>query len=312
MDPLASEVLVQQSQNTEHSRNTVRALVGVVIILLVTVCTFLLVYPPSGAVIETTISAAMLPSELSTARFAPARFASAPAAVYTRDVWTYTKTHYDGHIVSVAAGIPEVVVTEGSDGLYRVFVSSVSVLASEQAILGAALSPNTQIVAVTRQSTGAPGSFSARDYDVVLVFPATGKEISMGNGFAPIFVDDTTLLWVSPLGVHSRNIATGETKLLVKHTFTSVVSSVTYSPDKTLVAWSDLAGSSAEVYRIQTGEKVASFAAVLPLITLSNSGLYSLTPQDWRTTVTYYPLDGSTSRMMHWLPGNYQIRKLAL
>lgn len=312
MEPIAPEVIVQQSQNTEHPRSMVRALVGVAIILLVAIGTFLLIYPPSGAVIETAISAAMLPSELSTARFAPARFASAPTVIYTKSGLGYSKNYYDGHIISVAAGSPEVVVTEGSDGLYRIFVSSVSVLASERSLLGAALSPNKQVLAVTRQSNGAPGSLSARDYDVVLVFPTTGKEISMGNGFAPVFVDDTTLLWISPLGVHSRNIATGETKLLVKHTFSSVVSSATYSPDKTLVAWSDLAGSSTEVYRIQTGEKVASFAAVLPLITLSNTGLYSLTPQDFRTTVTYYPLDGSTSRMMHWLPGNYQIRKLAL
>ncbi|MBP7741685.1 MAG: hypothetical protein KA104_03275 [Candidatus Pacebacteria bacterium] len=146
----------------------------------------------------------------------------------------------------------------------------------------------------------------------MLIVPATGREFTIGSGFAPTFIDDTTLLWISPAGVHSRNIATGETKLLVKHTFTNVMSSATYSPDKTLVAWSDLAGTNTDVYSIKTGIKVASFADVLPLITLTNTGLLSLTPQEWRTTVTYYSFDGSASRMIHWLPGSYQIRKIAL
>ncbi len=312
MESLSPDVGTQLSQDPAQARHTKQALVGVTIILLAAVVTFLCIYPPSGKFIEGTISAVMLPNELSTARFAPARFATAPAAVYTKNGSNYIRNFYDGHIISVAAGIPEVVVTEGSDGLYRVFVSSVSVLASERALLGAALSPNQRAVAVTRQSSGAPGSLSARDYEVVIVFPGNGKEISMGNGFAPVFVDDGTLLWITPLGVHSRNIATGETKLLVKHTFAHVVSSVTYSPDKSLVAWSELSGSTTDVYRIQTGEKVASFAAVLPLIALSNTGLFALNPQEWRTTVTYYSLDGSHSQMVHSLPGSYQIRKLAL
>lgn len=312
MDPIVPEVIAGPSTTSVPRPFLIQEIIGVVIIILVAVTTFVFIYPPTGTVIEETISAAMLPEALKTVRFAPARFASAPTAVYTRDVWSYSKSYYDGHIVSVSQGRPEVVVTEGSDGLYRVFVSSVSVLASERPILGAALSPNKEIVAVTRQSNKNPDTRSARDYDVVLIFPATGKEISMGNGFAPIFVDDSTLMWTSPLGIHTRNIVTGETNLRVKHTFSSVVSSVTYSPDRTLVAWSDLAGSSTDVFSIQTGEKVASFASVLPLIALSNTGLFSLTPQVWMTIVTHYSFDGADSRMIHWLPGNFQISKLTL
>ncbi len=312
MSPLAQEDVVQSTPSSVRVHNRIREIIGIVVILVLAVGTFVCIYQPTGSALQEAVSATMLPKELSAAHFAPARFASAPSALYARDTWGYSKTYFDGHIVSVAAGTPQVVVTEGGDGLYRVFVSSISVYASEYSLLGAALAPSRQVLAVTRQATGTPGSLRVRDYDVVLVFPSTGKEISMGNGFAPMFVDDTTLLWISPLGVHSRNIVTGETKLLVKQMFTSVVSSATYSPDKTLVAWSNLAGSTTDVYRVETGEKIATFGAVLPLIALSNSGLFSLTPQGWRTSVSYYPLDGSPSRMVHWFPGSYQISKLAL
>lgn len=312
MEPETPAYVIPNYKEPRVSKRSVVIIASSVILLLVILGALVAFFRPIAEPVQGMVSALMQPAELASARFAPAAFAEAPAAVYTDGGMTYHTSSFDGRIMALASGHPEGVVAKGSDGTYRVFIGDTSVLSSDVPILSAAVSPSGTAVAVARATKGEGYFYAANDVEVVIGFPATGKEIVIGNGFAPVFTDESHVTWFAPAGIYSIDLATGSATLLLDQTFRNVLSSVTYSPDHALVAWSDLSGIDTVVYRLATGEQVASFSEILPLITLTNESLYSLDVGGWGTAVNRYAFSGGAPVRVHWLPGYYQIRKLAL
>lgn len=310
MDTPPQPYVLPQSADAGSGKR-VFAIIAVAVLGIIALLAAFLFFAPITAPVQGIMSALSQPAELAGARFAPASFATARTAVYTDAGAHYATKSYDGHIVGFATGKTGGVVTQGSDGVYRIVSGDEVLVSSTMPVLGASISPNGKEVAFSRKISGKSDSRSANDFEIVVTFPATGREIVIGKGFAPLFTDNSHLTYFAPVGVHAIDLATGSTTLLVKHTFRSVVSSATYSPDYMLTAWSDLSETDTLVYRLATGEQVASYPQTLPLITLGNDQLYSLDAGWWGTTIDVHSFTGS-SRFLHWLPKYYQIRKLAL
>lgn len=100
----------------------------------------------------------------------------------------------------------------------------------------------------------------------------------VATGYAPLIVSDTAFLYMATSGIHRYDVRTGESLRLLEHSFSTVLSPVLVSPDRTLIAFRDPTTSATLVYRV--GETslvlVREVSEFLVSPALSNDALYDV------------------------------------
>lgn len=137
------------------------------------------------------------------------------------------------------------------------------------------------------------------------------QEIAMG-GYAPEFIDDTHIGYFTKAGYRVYDTTVGTSTLvgtfLPGITFSS---RITYSPDRTLVIWTDTASHTTTVARVSSENyaPVATFAA-FDQASLSNTHAYDLRKGMPASQVIQHPLDDGRASVAVLLPASLGIQLL--
>lgn len=314
---LETQTLPASSEMSSESnrRHTVRILIGTAVLLVVVtiagVFAAIRYYAPATEL----WSALTLPSELRQAHFITRGTDVSVYAVTASHGYVSESTGQGRYVVYAAPKEDALFVTaDPVTSTYHLELNGKVVLTSLEPITTAALSPNKKQVVYAKQREGIEASRDAADWDVILFFPATSKNIVVSPGFAPFFIDDTHVARFTNAGIYVIDTVTSTQTELLKQEFKQMLPGFSQSPDHTLIAWSDPVTKSTLVYRTGSSlTRVMAFDGFVPLFALGNSALYrmKLTPEG--TTIYRYSFTSTDSaRMIHTLPVSLQISALSL
>ncbi|KND49775.1 MAG: hypothetical protein AB203_01660 [Parcubacteria bacterium C7867-008] len=143
---------------------------------------------------------------------------------------------------------------------------------------------------ITQLFTGK--KISPNDWNIVLRNVSNPEGAVIAHGYAPVFVDNTHISYFSVAGVVMYDLTTKSAKLVFKYPEGSMLDSkVQYSPDHSLVMWSNKIGGDIILSRISASSftNLRTFKRFTNPI-LTNTNLYELRknpkgPEIWRHAV---------------------------
>lgn len=270
-------------------------------------------YPPISRVVSEAVSIKTLPSELREATFLSYSEESGSALYAVNGMKFASSPHPSTIVVGVPSHKHELLVTyEPSSSLYRIELGGVVLVESAERIMGASVSPDGRQVAYASQIKGKEGSKNPDDWHITMVYPATKKSLEYGIGFSPFFIDDSTLGRFSGTGIYSVQLKTGSSTELLHARFVQIVP-VIQSPDRTLIAWSNVIVKSSFVYRVGSSfELVTKIPEYMSLIALGNTNLYRLQLQKQGTEVWEYSLTDAAFKKINMIPAHLHIIGISL
>lgn len=220
----------------------VLSLIGVIVLLAVGAYVFTRL--PLGEQVH----ALMLPKELQGAQFV----SSSPKGTV---VYEHTGSKYQPRM-QFAGVVDSVVETaEGYAGLKRSvtgdgvhLVAMQEVVAESASARSLSASPDGRRIAYAETSDGSVYAKDPSQWLVKVYYPDPGTTQTVGAGFAPFFLSDTTLGWFTALGAYQMNLEQGTVTALLSESFTQPFEGVMVSPNRTIVA--RVATDGVHVYRI--------------------------------------------------------------
>lgn len=221
------------------------------------------------------------------------------------------------HSSTILVGIPSrehqlMVTYEPSSSLYRIELAGAVLTETKERIMGATISPDGRQVAYASQVKGKEGSKEAGDWHITMVYPATKKSLEYGIGFSPFFINDSTLGRFSGTGIYSVDLTTGSSTELLRANFVQAMP-ITQSPDRTLIAWSNVIVKSTFVYRLGSSfELVTKIPEYMSLATLGNTALYRLQLKKQGTEVLAYPLTSEAPKKVNSIPAHLHVLGISL
>jgi len=140
------------------------------------------------------------------------------------------------------------------------------------------------------------------------------EPMPIGLGYAPHFIDDLHVVFISGGQVVVHNMVTSmRTVIGTLPADLSLSSKVTYSPDRTLMVWTDLAGGMSTVARISpTTYEVVRTMPALNSPVLTNTAVYDVVPATGGAKLVTYDLATDTASRTTFLPFQDQIVSITL
>lgn len=177
-------------------------------------------------------------------------------------------------------------------------------------------SPNGTLHTYTETTVGSTTSRIPRAATVttsqwrVYVADTSGKATLIASGYAPAFLDDTHLMYFAPGGIAIHDLQTNDTILLNRLAASSTIGSIVrYSPDRTLVLWTDVSGYQSVLARVSTNsyEVIHSFGGLASPI-LTNTYIYDVRGSSDGSDLWRYALDGSAVTKILTFPAALNVR----
>lgn len=302
-----------------HEPITIGILVAGVLMLLLSAA---LIFPQLTYPIRTSISAQRAANTLSGAIF----FSDKPTAtaIYTAEKGSYKEQSSDGVIISTTRTKDgDVRIIQTKDG-FEIRAGERLLVQSKAPLLSLDHSPDGKYVTYAEQTSSIPTiTFAAaslpfftltpNDWSVVVLDIAANTRFVMGAGVHPSFVDATHIVRITPVGIFSTNILTGESTELLKKSFTSVSTTGLVSPSHEFIGVSVPTEKRATIYRASatTLEEVASLSLGerFSSYTLGNTGLYVLRAGQQGTEVRLKTFMGEDIHVVT-LPESMQITRI--
>jgi hypothetical protein len=136
-----------------------------------------------------------------------------------------------------------------------------------------------------------------------------GEPTEVAQGYGPAFLDDTHIGYFSDTGYTVLDLTSGETLFTSPFSTGSTLGhGVQYSPDRTLVMWTDAATKETIVARVDTGtyERIGTFTE--PALRLMNEAVYELRPTPEGMELRSYPLTGGAGTSVTHLPAHMKVQ----
>jgi hypothetical protein len=133
-------------------------------------------------------------------------------------------------------------------------------------------------------------------------------------GYAPAYLDVSHLVYFSPGGIVVRDLKSGATSLLfARATSTPLYEQVKYSPDRTMMLWTDAKTDETVLARVTD----TSYAPVHVFVglkdaVLTDTALYGIRPSPQGSQLWRYALDGSSAAAVLTFPQSLRIGQLFL
>lgn len=303
------------------------------IITIIVIAIFLLVliagavaaafyYPPAIAL----RSALTLPHELKGAVF----LADGPAGTtaYTLSGFSYKPQALNGILLSGTDHLATSVVRTGES--YVLTLNGKSLPATSTPRVGvSALTDGSMAVYATTPTTTPQLLSAAPNLYQVLTLDATQWHIELvqlrpttimtqrgPSGMAPLFLDGTHIVYLSPAGIFVWNPASGTVTELLHRTFRNIAVSMLQSPDHSLIAYRDLSAKNVTIYRVTatSAEAVATIAAEKSVSSyaLGNDALYALHTTPNGTEIWKQGFADKEPHRIGFLPQSLQITRLLI
>ncbi len=181
-----------------------------------------------------------------------------------------------------------------------------------------ALSPDTSKVAFTEFNIEAQPlegrQEGTENWNAVVYESLTGIRTMLGQGFSPFFIDDTHVIRFSSKGIVRTNLADKTEAIIHTAPFVTFVG-VSQSPDRSRIAWIDAKTGAVTVARI-AGDSIETVMTIpsvkSPVISLSDSALYSLAVKTSGVEVWKYTFGSTEPVLIHTFPPKVLITSLIL
>lgn len=315
-----------------HSeRSRVLLVVLAFVVVVAAAGCFAYLYPPARESVTDAWSVLRLPSDLRNATFVSYKqgipqlvqvkgLKYVPTGALHSKVFAYA--HVGTTTVFSIGGLPTSTTTEP----YGIFIGDTGIAQEAAPIPTVAISPDGNIIAysVAATSTGSAASTSAKTnglFSVIgspfyttpdgwvtklfLLLPQ--KEVTIGSGYSPLFIDSTHIVLFEKNGVFVLDTTTAKETLLLAQDFGTIGRPI-QSPDRSLIGWIDQASKTFFLYRITPAsiKLSASFPVPQGYLTLGNHSLYAIHNQGlWELALT-----GGKARLVDTFPKSAAITNL--
>jgi hypothetical protein len=184
------------------------------------------------------------------------------------------------------------------------------------------LAPHTKVLAfaqskesLTHTDKNVPHPLSAANpgqWDIRLGFPQGSTSAPLATGYAPLFIDDSHLVFFGPAGIYGYDLSAGTITRLATGQFPLLLGPVVQSPDRTLFALRDAVKKTTSVYRVDLGKVVLirEIPEILVAPALSDSALYNLVGTGHGGEVWRYGLAGGDAKRIYTLPKMLSISRI--
>jgi hypothetical protein len=149
---------------------------------------------------------------------------------------------------------------------------------------------------------------------VVYIEKKGGGSTAVAHGVGPGFLDATHVLYFGAKGATILDLSSNTEKLIYPMATSSMPFNVNYSPDRTLVAWSEGSTGNINIARISADSfQLLHVFVGLHSAVISNKALYSIAPLKTETQLWRYGLDGASPKRVLTFPASFAgIRYIAL
>ncbi len=210
-------------------------------------------------------------------------------------------------------------------GKFQVVVDGTTVVEDTKPRMGIARSPSGMRVAYAEaiepsaflSPASAPIlSADRKSWRVVVYEPETRSSFVLGLGGAPVFLDDTHIVWMAPAGLAIADLQTAKTTLLLPETEAHIPLSTLRSPDGKTIGWYAKGGQQVTLYRL--GDDTVSPLQTIALpkgivsATLGDGALYSIRIRPWMTSVLTQPIAGGEPETVMTIPNPLRIQRLLI
>lgn len=289
-----------------------KSLIGIKVAILVlsVLCailiSFVYLYAPARSAVQDAWSVAFLPTDLKQSWFVVSN---------ERILRTPSLLHFSPVALASNEPVVSVVRHESSyasihlypGGNYQVRLNGTPLLASKTPKAHITFSPDQKYVAYSEldpmsnipaeASKEHPAYLKNPMWEVVLYAPATGERKVMGTGFAPFFVDASSVFWFTSEGIMQSPVSGTSTPALVLPIAGVASFPVpTQSADRTLISWVD-SSHVATVGRVHANsvETVTTVKNTqAQSLMLSNTALYMVQQSAFGAQIWKHTLDGTT------------------
>jgi hypothetical protein len=234
------------------------------------------------------------------------------------DYSEYEKWRLTTDLVYEGDNVASVAYQQYHDLPYEVILNGSVISHSLLPTKSVAVSPSGNLVAFSRLIDAGLSPFLPQNWEAITLDLRTGVELSMGPAFSVFFLDDETVVRFTDGGVIAQKLD-GSVIGTFAHVFTSPNVPVTYSYDRSHIAWAQ--DSETKVYVIERTDTVSlreeskfstGFNAVTSLA-LSDSALYVVATDSKKgSTITNYPLQGGEPDVVRTFPSILAVAKMIL
>lgn len=291
------------SSRPTHTRLAVVLVASIVVALAVSAYVLVVLQLPLPGAFGRAVSALTLPSELRDARLV----SSSPRGT---DIYAHAGLSYE-HVAHITGAVRMLAPTERGgyaalardlEGANQRLIVDGLLVAEHPSLRSVAVSTDGRRVAYAETADGSAYAGDPASWAVRVYYPDPQTVQEIGPGFAPFFIDDSTLGYFTAAGIFAVDLETGTPRALSREPITHPRDAVLVSPDRTRIALPNAQGS-IEVYAITDAglERIGDFAfgevpgAASP--ELGDDGLYAVRPTNNGSEVWRRGFDGSLKRI---------------
>lgn len=285
------------------SRARIALIASIVVALAVTAYLLVVMQQPLPGSLGRAISALTLPAELRDARLV----SSSPRGT---DVYVHEGLSY-AHAAHIAGAVRTLAPTERGgyaalarelDGTSQRLIVDGLLVATGASIRTVAVSTDGRRVAYVEAADGSDYAVDPAGWAVRVYYPDPQTVQEVGSGFAPFFIDDSTLGYFTAAGIFAVDLETGAARALLREPVTHPHDTTLVAPDRSHIAWED-AGGEVQVYALglEGVMLVGSFSfAEVPgasSVALGTNAVYAIRPTNGGSEVWRQGFDGSLTRI---------------
>ena len=295
-------------------------IVGALSLLLITAVAYFLWKPPSF--VAKVWSALTLPQELRSATFITGNATESRA--YKVHSFQYSKIPY-------RVGSSAMFSQEGNDTLtvsqaseeYLLEANGVEIVRSILPIATPSQTPDSKRIVyaqaidvmVQKPEASALQGIIASDplrYEIRLAIGSDGKNERIISGYAPLFIDENQFIFFAYSGLYQYDLQSGVGKILLKKNFPVIFGPVLQSPDRSLIAFADVAKNVTYVYKIKDSQLTLVLEAptILARPALSNTALYEIKGKKEVTEIWKYDFGVHDPRLIYSVPRSLNLTRI--
>ena len=292
-----------------HRMPVALTLFGILVIVVIAIGLLIHFALPGG--FKGVISAQSLPQELYGASLIAS--VEGKSSVYTRQPFWYAARRVPGAVTGASTN-GDVILARTEAG-YSVFEGNTLRTQVNQPIEAPSIPPVVSAIMYAQQvqnedlestgpRTGGSRITNPAHWQIQLLLANASSATPVIAGYAPLFIDDSSFLFVAADGIYRYTLESGHITKLLDRVFPVVVTPVIQSPDRTLIAFRDLVTRSTSIYQLDADslKLVMEMSEHFQSPTLSNTALYDVKGTPTGAEVWKYPFDGSSAEMIHVFP----------
>jgi hypothetical protein len=248
--------------------------------------------------------------------------------MYTIKGYSFVPVKLNGTLISLEKNgdkIAEIVLD--TKNMYHVTIDGTEVYASSTPLLGISVAPDRNSFVVSAKSSPKESVpehiyFAANQVHpfywntTILHSMGAGVPDIIGQGLAPLYVDATHVIRVSPVGIVAADAGTNVVTVLAAHTTPYLMSITLRSPDRTLIALPGTSAKSLLIYKV--GPTSALQVATVTIATratsfaLGNDTLYLVSTTAKGTQISKQGFTDAKSTVIASLPSDLKITRFII